>query len=120
MTLKEIIAWLGRKEPSVYAALCTARADGSVARYQAGDWHSILAMVRAEENEAESAIAALLQAQGWREVAIEEKKRLEVPFVSEDRRVRACYVCAVTSVGGTIVYSEPFDDEPATGQMQHV
>jgi len=107
MTLKEIIEWLGRREPEVYAALCTARADGSVRQYRAGQEHDILAMVRAGEHEVDHALAALLEREGWRDVVIEERKKLDVPFFTKDREVSACYVNAVTSDGGIIVYSDP-------------
>lgn len=107
MTLREIIEWLGRKEPEVYAALCTARSDGSLARYPAGEEHAILAMVRAEEMDVDQAIIALLEGEGWRSVVIEERRKLEVPFLSKDREVSACYINAVTSDGGIIVYTDP-------------
>ena len=107
MTLKEIIEWLGRREPEVYAALCTARADGSVRQYRAGQEHDILAMVRAGEHDVDHALTALLEREGWRDVVIEERKKLDVPFFTKDREVSACYVNAVTSDGGIIVYSDP-------------
>ena len=110
MLLREYIIRLGRKTPTVQAALCTASADGSVATYPAGVRRALLAMVRAEESQMEGAILALLQAQGWHDARIIESKQLEVPFLSGDREVRACYVNAVTSDGGVVVYTDPVEE----------
>src|SRR5258706_15140034 len=55
------------KRLPVWAALCTGRADGSNPKYLAHVKHAILAMVRSPEPEAQSAVCALLQSNGWRE-----------------------------------------------------
>src|SRR2546430_17669693 len=75
------------KRLPVWAALCTGRADGSNPKYLAHVRHAILAMVRAPEPEAQSAIYALLQSNGWREPEIKNLKLLDQPFRSEERRV---------------------------------
>ena len=56
----------------MWAALCTGRADGSNPRYPAHAKHAILAMVRAPEPEAQTAIYALLQSNLWREPEIKK------------------------------------------------
>jgi hypothetical protein len=110
MTLREIIVRYGRKTPTAYAALCTARAGALLGRYPAGEHHSILAMIRCDESEVETAVTALVQSHGWRNVVIEEWKLLEMPFFSTDRQVRACYVSAMTSDGGLVVYTDTLDE----------
>jgi hypothetical protein len=103
MLLREYILRLGRKAPTVQAALC-------VTTYPAGVRRALLAMVRAEESQMESAILSLLQPHGWHDIRIIESKQLEVPFLSDDREVRACYVNAVTSDGGVVVYTDPVEE----------
>ncbi|MDE1178763.1 MAG: hypothetical protein PW789_19485 [Edaphobacter sp.] len=107
MTLREIMVRLGRKAPTVQAGLCTARAGELPGRYPAGERHVILAMIHCNACDVETAIITLLESHGWRDVVVEEHKQLEVPFLSEDRQIRSCYVSAVTSDGGFVVYSEP-------------
>jgi len=116
MTFREIITRFGRRIPTVYAALSTARAGDMMGRYPAGERHSILAMMRCEGAEIESAMITLLESHGWRDVVIEEWKQLEMPFLSDDRQVRACYVGAMTSDGGLVVYSDPLDEREAEGE----
>jgi hypothetical protein len=75
---------VGLKKLPVWAALCTARADGSDPKYPRQAKHAILAMVRSTEPEAESAICSLLQSKGWHETAIQNLKKLNDPFRSDD------------------------------------
>lgn len=107
--LKEMLARWGRKTPAVYAVLCTAQADGSNAKYRAGERHTMMVMVNTTESTVETSMAELLHMQGWSEIAVLEQQLLEVPFFSKDRAVSACYVSAVTSDGGLIVYDEPVE-----------
>ena len=52
-------------------------------------------MVRAPESDAQSAIFALLQSNGWREPEIKNLKRPEQPFHHDDPTMRACYESAI-------------------------
>ena len=108
--IREIIEWLKRKEPSIYAALCTARAQATSPVYRRGEEYPILAMVKSDEHQVEDALRALLESNGWSSVAIHERKQLEIPFLSKDHEVSACYVNAATSDGGYIVYTDPMDE----------
>ena len=108
--LREIVEWLKRKEPSIFAALCTARAQKTSPSYRRGEEYPILAMIKADELQLEEAIRSLLESNGWSDVAIHESKRLEIPFFSKDHEVSACYVNAATSDGGYIVYTDPVDE----------
>ena len=99
-----------RPKKLVWAALCTGRADGSNPKYLAHVRHAILAMVRAPEPEAQSAIYALLQSNGWREPEIKNLKLLDQPFHSDDPTMRACHESAIKKDGGLVVYSDPIDE----------
>jgi len=48
-------------------------------------------MVRAPKPEAESAVYALLQSNGWRKPEIRSLKMLDHPFHSDDPTMRACH-----------------------------
>ena len=67
-------------------------------------------MVLARKPDAESAISALLQSNGWRDPAIENLKLLNEPFHSEDPIMRACHQGAISKEGGLVVYSDPIED----------
>ena len=67
-------------------------------------------MVRAPEPEAQSAIYALLQSNGWREPEIKNLKLLDQPFRSDDPIIRACHESAIKKEGGIVVYSNPIDE----------
>lgn len=93
------------------AALCTAEADGSDAKYDAGERRELLVMLRAEAgghggDEPESAVRAWLQTNGWNKATIVEQRMLEGAFDSSDALVRACYVNALTSDGGCVIYDK--------------
>ncbi len=118
MTLREMLVRYGRRTPAVYAALCTARAGALAGRYPEGERHVILAMMSCPENEVETGIISLLESHGWRDVVIEESKLLETPFFSVDRQIRACYVSAMTSDGGLVVYSDPLDGTEGLGDNE--
>lgn len=94
----------------VWAALCIGRADGSNLQYPAHAKHAILAMVRASEPEAESAIYALLQSNGWREPEIKHVRLLDHPFHCDDPIMVACHEVAIKKEGGIVVYSDPIDE----------
>jgi len=98
------------KRLPVWAALCTGRADGSNPKYLAHVRHAILAMVRAPEPEAQSAIYALLQSNGWCEPEIKNLKLLDQPFHSDDPTMHACHQSAIKKDGGIVVYSDPIDE----------
>jgi hypothetical protein len=98
------------KKLPVWAALCTGRADGSNPKYLAHVKHAVLAMVRAPESDAQSAIFALLQSNGWREPEIKNLKLLDQPFHHDDPTMRACYESAIKKEGGMVVYSDPIDE----------
>jgi hypothetical protein len=93
-----------------WAALCTGRSDGSNPKYLPHAKHAILAMVRAPEPEAQSAIYALLQSNGWREPEIKNLKLLDQPFNSDDPIMRACHENAIKKDGGIVVYSDRIDE----------
>jgi len=78
---------VGSKALPIWAALCTGRADGSDQKYPAQTKHAILAMVRAQESDAENAICSLLQSKGWGDPTIQKLKKLDQPFHSVRRRV---------------------------------
>jgi hypothetical protein len=69
----------------VWAALCTGRADGSNPQYPAHIKHAVLAMVRAPESDAQGAIFALLQSNGWCEPEIKNLKLLDQPSITTIR-----------------------------------
>jgi hypothetical protein len=94
----------------IWAALCTGRADGSDQKYSAQAKHAILAMVRAEESDAENAICSLLQSNGWREPTIQNVKKLAQPFRSDDPIMRDCHERATKSGTGIVVYSDPIEE----------
>lgn len=94
----------------VWAALCTARADGSDSRYVAQIKHSLLVMVRASEVETESAVCALLKANGWFEPIIQRLKEVSRDFHSDDPVMRECYAGAINKDGGIVIYSDPIED----------
>jgi hypothetical protein len=52
-------------------------------------------MVRAPEPEAQSAVCALLQSNGWREPEIKNLKLLDQPFHSDDPTMRARHESAI-------------------------
>ena len=95
-----------RKLP-IWAALCSACADGSNPAYPAQVKHPIMVMVQAPESEAQNAIYALLQSNGWREPVIEKLKILDEPFRSDDPMMHACHEGAISKDGGIVVYSDP-------------
>jgi hypothetical protein len=94
----------------VYAALCTARADGSDPKYLGGEKHAMLAMIHASADDAENAITSLLQSNGWREPAIQQLKLLAEPFHSDDPAMQRCYDSAIHREGGIVIYSDPMPD----------
>jgi hypothetical protein len=94
----------------VWAALCTASADGSDPNRPLNSKHTILAMVQAPENEVESEVCALLISRGWREPTIKTLKKLVPNFHSDDEMMQACYVSAKNKVGGMVIYSDPIED----------
>jgi hypothetical protein len=98
------------KKLLVWAALCTGRADGSNPQYPAHEKHAVLAMVRAAESDAQSAIFALLQSNGWREPESKNLKLLDQPFHHDDPTMRGCYESAIKKEGGIIVYSDLIDE----------
>jgi hypothetical protein len=98
------------KSLPIWAALCTARADGSNKEYPAQQKHALLAMVRAPETKAENTIYSLLQSNGWREPEIRNLKLLNEPFQSDDPIVRRCHEGAIRREGGIVVYSDPIKD----------
>jgi hypothetical protein len=102
--------WGKPKSLPVWAALCIGRADGSNPQYLAHAKHAILAMVRVSEPDAESAIRALLQSNGWREPEIKNVKLLDHPFPSDDPIMVACHESAINKTGGIVVYSDPVDE----------
>ena len=91
-----------RDEKQVWAALCTASADGMDARYRAEAKHAILVMVCATESGAETKVAVLLEENGWNELTLKNLKLLSTPFVSEDPDMYACYRAALDRGGGII------------------
>jgi hypothetical protein len=93
----------------VWSGLCTGRADGSDPKYRAGEKHAILAMVRAPEPEAESAICSLLQSNGWSRPELLKLKLLSEPFHSDDTAMLVCHENATKGQGGIVVYSDPMD-----------
>ena len=102
--------WTGKRTFYVWAALCTAIADGSDERYPSGAKHAILATVRSPKLKVEGSVIALLTSNGWREPEITRIKQLEEPFRSEDLDMLACHNGAVQKEGGIIVYSDPIVD----------
>jgi hypothetical protein len=58
------IRWIKGRKFHVWAALCTAIADGSDERYPSGAKHAILVMVRGPELKAEGSVSALLISNG--------------------------------------------------------
>jgi hypothetical protein len=104
------IPWTGRKRFHVWAALCTAIANGSDERYPSGAKHAILAMVRSPALKVEDSVIALLTSNGWCEPEITRIKQLEEPFRSEDQDMLACHNGAIHKEGGLIIYSDPIAD----------
>jgi len=94
----------------VWAALCTAQADGSDVRYRANAKHATLVMVCAPQSEAERKAVALMEANGWNDPAIKNLKLLNTPFVNEDPAMHACHRAALDGDGGIIVYSDEIGD----------
>jgi hypothetical protein len=105
----EIRGALRRKTPTVIAALCTARADGSDPKYAVGEQRELLVMLRADKQDAEAMVQSWLMANGWNHASILDHRTLEETFDSEDALVRACYVNAMTSGGDCVVYEEPVE-----------
>ena len=101
---------VGPKKLPIWAALCTARADGSNPKYLPEAKHAVLVMVRSPESEVESAIRSVLQSNGWREPAIHNLKTLNDPFRSGDPIMRTCHDAAAKKEGGIIVYSDPMEE----------
>jgi hypothetical protein len=101
---------VGSKTLPIWAALCTGRADGSDQKYPAQAKHAILAMVRAQESDAENAICSLLQSKGWVDPTIQKLKKLVKPFDSDDPIMRDCHERAAKSGAGIVVYSDPIED----------
>ena len=100
-----------RPEPiPVWAAMCTGCADGSNPKYLFDVKHPILVMVRAPKPEAESAIYALLQSNGWRKPEIRNLKMLDHPFHSDDPIMRACHEGAMNKEGAIVIYADPIVD----------
>jgi hypothetical protein len=100
---------IGTERVPIWAALCTARADGSDPKYPAGEKHAILIMVRSAEPQAESAIYSVLQSNGWGEPLIQNLKMLSDPFHSDDPIMRTCHESAIKREGGIVVYSDPVE-----------
>ena len=96
----------------VWAAICTARADGSNPEYPAREKHAILTMVKRPEPEVEHAVEVLLKSKGWGETSVERLKLLDEPFHSDDSFMRTCFQDAVNNGGGIVVYSDPIEDTP--------
>src|SRR5579863_2291968 len=94
---------IGSKTLPIWAALCTGRADGSDQKYSAQAKHAILAMVRAQESDAEKAICSLLRSKGWREPSIQKLKKLAQPFHNDDPIMRDCHERATKSGAGIVV-----------------
>jgi hypothetical protein len=94
----------------VWAAMCTGCADGSNPQYLSNVKHAILVMVRAPKPEAENAIYALLQSNGWRQPEIRNLKMLDHPYRSDDPIMRACHEGAMNNKGGIVIYSDPIED----------
>jgi len=101
---------VGSKTLPIWAALCTGRADGSDQQYPAQEKHAILAMVRAQESDAEDAICSLLQSKGWGDPTIQKLKKLVQPFQSDDPIMRDCHERAAKSGAGNVVYLDPIED----------
>ncbi len=100
----------GTEKLPTWAALCTARADGSNPKYLAQAKHAVVAMVRSAEPEAEGSICSLLLSNGWREPAIQNLKLLNDPFYSDDPIMRTCYEGAIERDGGIVVYADPIEE----------
>jgi hypothetical protein len=94
----------------VYAALCTARADGTDPKFLRQAKHAVLVMVRASEADAENAITSLLRTKGWVDPAIQRLKLLDQPFHTDEPMMQTCYDAAVEKEGGIVVYSDPIAD----------
>jgi hypothetical protein len=93
--------------------MCTAIADGSIEKYPFGAKHAIIAMVKAQERNAQDCICKLLSAYGWSRPEITRIRLLEEPFESDDADILACHRGAMEKDGGIIIYSDPIcDDEP--------
>jgi hypothetical protein len=67
-------------------------------------------MVSAPEPEAENAIYRLLQLNGWHEPAIQNLKKLDEPFRSDDPIMRVCHETAIKGEGGIVVYTDPIEE----------
>ena len=67
-------------------------------------------MVRSTEPEAASAICSLLQSNGWHEPAIQNLKKLNDPFRSDDPIMRTCHEAAVKKEGEIVIYSDPMEE----------
>jgi hypothetical protein len=93
-----------------WAALCTGLADGSIEQYPSDAKHATLAMVKAQEAEAENKILALLSEYGWSNLDVMGVKLLDHPFKSKDPDMLRCYKGAMERDGGIIVYSDPIQD----------
>src|SRR5213082_1673603 len=88
-----IVEAFKRKTPTVMAALCTARSDGKTAQYPAGERHTVLVMLRVDEElDMDAAIETWLEANGWYQGVVLETTKLDQSFLSDDRLVMACYV----------------------------
>lgn len=98
----------GRKK--IWAALCTARANGSKPGYDAGIKHALTAMVYAREQDVQDRVSALLNDNGWKDIVIDRLKQLDEPFHSEDPVMIACYEAAKNKDGGIVIYSDPVPD----------
>jgi hypothetical protein len=98
------------KRFTMWAALCTGRAERSTPKYLAGEKHAILVMVLAPEPDVEAAIYSLLQSNGWRELEIKKLKMLDEPFHSDDPIMQACHENAILKEGGFVVYTDPIEE----------
>ena len=101
---------VGSKALPIWAALCTGRAYGSDQKYPAQTKHAILAMVPAQESDAEDVICSLLQSKGWGDLTIQKLKKLVQPFHSDDPIMSDCHERAAKSGAGIVVYSDPIED----------
>ena len=89
----------------VFACACHATSDGRNA-YPEGHRHAMLVMLRAHERDVEQSLNKLLDENGWVDGVLQQAKKLDDPFLSDDPDLLEAYEAA-KGTGCIIVYRDP-------------
>jgi hypothetical protein len=99
-----------RRKDQVWAALGTARANGTDDRYPSGEKHAFLVMAQSDEQHVQEGVTELLYSNGWKNVDTERVKLLDRPFHSADAVMLDCYDVTKQKGSAVVIHSDPISD----------